>query len=143
MQTNQRAHNFRLESHSALALNYHLIICVKYRRRVLCFPEIIQDLKLKTEHLCNCWNIKLIAFGSDKNHIHMLIECPSDFPLPKFVNNYKAVTSKNLRSKYPFLIRAMKKNLWSGSYCAITTGIVNLNTVKEYVLNQGRYKKDI
>ena len=36
---------FDKNSHSVYSLNYHFVQCIKYRRKVLDFPEIIEELK--------------------------------------------------------------------------------------------------
>src|SRR3989338_7993131 len=38
-------YEFDKNAHSVYTLNYHLVQCIKYRRKVLDFPEIIEELK--------------------------------------------------------------------------------------------------
>ena len=137
----EQTHNLKSRAHSVSSIYYHIIQCVKYRKRVLCFPEINYQLEDRVRHICAKWNVDLIAFGTDKNHFHILIGLNSDVPIEKFIGNLKSSTSKYLRNRYPFLKKAIPTHLWSPSYCIIATGNVALPIVKSYVNNQGVDKK--
>lgn len=134
----EQVHDLKARSHSVYTIHYHIIQCVKYRRRVFCFEEINKILKEKVLQVCNSWKINLIAFGVDKNHFHILIETPASLNLSKFMNNLKSSTSRFLRNRYAFLKRAIPFHLWSPSYCLISCGNVSLPIIKNYVEKQGQ-----
>jgi len=119
-------YEFDKNAHSVYTLNYHLVQCIKYRRKVLDFPEIIDELK--------------IAIEPDLDHVHILFKAKPQTDLVKFINNWKSATSKVLRNKFREKIknRLWKDTFWSGSYCLITTGQTTLDQVKKYVESQGR-----
>jgi len=134
----EQVHNLKSNAHSVYTIHYHIIQCVKYRKRVFCFDEINNMLNNRVNHICSSWKVNLKAFGVDLNHFHILIEVNSDFDISNFMNNLKTSTSRYLRNRYPFLKRAIKKCLWSPSYCIISCGNVALPIVESYVNNQGK-----
>jgi len=133
------AYKFDKNAHSVYALTYHLVQCIKYRRKVLDFPEIIDELKQRTHNLAESYGIEIVAIETDLDHLHILFKAKPQTDLIKFINNWKSSTSKSLRNKFQEQIkdRLWKNIFWSSSYCLITTGQVTLNQVKKYVESQG------
>ncbi len=132
-------YKFDKNAHSVYTLNYHLVQCIKYRRKVLDFPEIIDELKSRTHKIAESYGIKITAIESDLDHIHILFEAKPQTDLLKFINNWKSATSKALRNKFKDKIKnkLWKNVFWSGSYCLITSGQVTLDILKKYVESQG------
>ena len=125
--------------HSVYSLNYHLIICVKYRKKAFVNDKIINRLKEKIEFISELNNIKIINQECDKDHIHILFKCKPQTELIKYINSLKGSTSKILRNEFPELKQILWGNsFWSESYCLITTGQVTLNKLKAYVESQGK-----
>jgi putative transposase len=135
-------YKFEKNAHSVFTLNYHLVQCIKYRRKVLYFPEIIDELKSRTHKIAESYGIKITAIESDLDHIHILFEAKPQTDLLKFINNWKSATSKALRNKFKEKIKdkLWKNVFWSGSYCLITSGQVTLDILKKYVESQGEPK---
>lgn len=133
-------YKFDKNAHSVYTLNYHLVQCIKYRRKVLDFPEIIDELKMRTQKIAESYGIKINAIETDLDHIHILFTAKPQTDLLKFINNWKSATSKALRNKFREKIKnkLWKDIFWSGSYCLITTGQVTLEQVKKYVESQGK-----
>ena len=132
-------YKFDKNAHSVYALTYHLVQCIKYRRKVLDFPEIIDELKQRTHNLAESYGIEIVAIETDLDHLNILFKAKPQTDLIKFINNWKSSTSKSLRNKFQEQIkdRLWKNIFWSSSYCLITTGQVTLNQVKKYVESQG------
>lgn len=135
-------YKFDKNAHSVYTLNYHLVQCIKYRRKVLDFPEIIEELKQRTKNIANSYDIEIISMETDLDHIHILFKTKPQTDLLKFINNWKSATAKVLRRKF---VGQLKNKLWgdsfwSDSYCLITTGQTTLDQVKRYVEGQGEPK---
>jgi putative transposase len=135
-------YKFDKNAHSVYTLNYHLVQCIKYRRKVLNFPEIIEELKQRTKNIANSYDIEIISMETDLDHIHILFKTKPQTDLLKFINNWKSATAKVLRRKF---VTQLKNKLWgdsfwSDSYCLITTGQTTLDQVKKYVEGQGEPK---
>jgi len=133
-------YKFDKNAHSVYTLNYHLVQCIKYRKKVLDFPEIIDELKSRTHKIAEIYGIKITAIETDLDHIHILFTAKPQTDLLKFINNWKSATSKALRNKFKDKIKNRLWNnvFWSGSYCLITSGQVTLDILKKYVESQGK-----
>ncbi len=133
-------YKFDKNAHSVYTLNYHLVQCIKYRRKVLYFPDIINELKERTKKIAESYEIEITAIETDLDHIHILFKSKPQTNLIKFINNWKSATSKVLRNKFREQIKnkLWKNVFWSRSYCLITTGQVTLDQIKRYVKNQGK-----
>jgi len=135
-------YKFDKNAHSVYTLNYHLVQCVKYRKKVLDFPEIIDELKQRTKKIAESYDIMITAIETDLDHLHVLFTARPQTNLIKFINNWKSATSKVLRNKFPQIKTKLWDNVfWSKSYCLITIGQVTLDQVKKYVENQGANNK--
>lgn len=134
------AYKFDKNAHSVYALHYHFVQCIKYRKKVLDFPEIVDELKARTHKISESYGIEITAIETDLDHIHILFKAKPQTDLIKFINNWKSATSKALRNKFSKKIKGKLWGdvFWSGSYCLITTGQTTLEQVKKYVEGQGK-----
>ena len=136
-------YKFDKNAHSVYTLNYHLVQCIKYRRKVLDFPEIIDELKMRTKNIAESYGCEILAIEPDLDHIHILFKAKPQTDLLKFINNWKSATAKVLRRKFQDKIKnkLWENSFWSNSYCLITTGQTTLDQVKKYVESQKENKK--
>ena len=132
-------YSFDKGAHSVYTLNYHLIICIKYRRKVFTKPEIRDELIERTREIAKNHGVKIISQEVDRDHTHILFKAKPTTNLTKFINGLKSGTSKAIRHRHPEIKKMLWKDMfWSQSYCLITTGQVTLSQLKRYVENQGR-----
>jgi len=125
--------------HSVYSLQFHLVLVVKYRKKVL-VGKLAERLKEVVEEVAQHFGVEIIEQERDKDHIHILFSSRPTIMLSRFVNSLKSVTSRKLRREFP---EVMKRELWGGkfwspSYFIATTGQVKLEDVKRYVQSQGR-----
>ena len=132
-------YNFDKNAHSVYTLNYHFVQCIKYRKKVLDFPEIIDELKSRTQHISESYGIDILSIETDLDHVHILFKAKPQTELVRFINNWKSATSKALQNRFGEEIkdRLWNGKFWAGSYCLITTGQTTLEQVKKYVESQG------
>lgn len=131
-------YDFDKSAHAVYALNYHLIICTKYRRNVFEGLEVIDELKTRTRKIAKGYGIRITNQEVSKDHTHILFSATPQTNLVKFVNALKGGTSKAIRHHYPEVKEKLWKDVfWSDSYCLITTGQVTLDQLKKYVESQG------
>lgn len=132
------AYKFDKNAHSVFALQYHFVQCIKYRRKVLDFPEIIEELKSRTYAIAEKYSIEILSIETNLDHIHILFKAKPQTELITFINNWKSATSKALRNKFKDKIqdKLWKNVFWSGSYCLISTGQTTLEQVKKYIESQ-------
>jgi len=125
--------------HSVYSLQFHLVLVVKYRKKVL-VGKLAERLKEIVMEVAEHFGVEIIEQETDKDHIHILFSSRPTIMLSRFVNSLKSVTSRKLRREFP---EVMKRELWgskfwSPSYFIATTGQVKLEDVKRYVQSQGR-----
>ncbi|MBF0475369.1 MAG: IS200/IS605 family transposase [Deltaproteobacteria bacterium] len=122
--------------HSVYSLQFHLIFCVKYRKKVLT-GRVSERLKELTTEIANHFGITIIEQETDSDHIHILFSSKPAIKISSFVNSLKAVTSRKLKIEFPELSKHLWTNkFWSPSYFISTTGQVKLADLKRYVENQ-------
>lgn len=86
-------YTFDKSSHSVYTLNYHLIMCVKYRREIFLTDDIIDELKQRTKRISEGFGITIINQECDKDHTHILFSAKPSSNLIKFINSLKGSTS--------------------------------------------------
>jgi len=133
--------NYKLDrgSHSVYALQYHLVQCVKYRRKVLVGESLIQFLKDKTQEISESFQVNVLNIECDKDHFHMLFTAKPTLNIPRYMNTIKTITSREIQRKFPAVKKSLRNGkFWSRSYFLATTGQVTLDALKKYVENQGK-----
>lgn len=124
-------------NHSVFLLHYHLVLVVKYRRKV--FDDALSDrAKEIFEYIAPSYNMTLIEWNHDKDHIHILFKAHPNSELSKFINAYKSASSRLLKKEYPMIREKLwKEYFWSRSFCLLTTGGAPIEVIKKYIESQG------
>ena len=129
--------NFDTNNHSVFSLNYHLIMVVKYRRKVI-NDTISNRLKEMFECIGKMYHITLIEWNHDIDHVHVLFKACPNTEISKFMNAYKSASSRLIKIEYPEIKEKLwKEAFWSKSYCLISTGGVTIDVIKRYIETQG------
>lgn len=127
---------FDNNNHSVFALHYHLILVVKYRRRVI-NDSISSRLKEIFEYIAPNYNITVEEWNHDQDHVHVLFKGHPNTELTKFINAYKSASSRLIKKEYPELRQSLWKEMfWSRSFCLLTTGGVTIEIIKQYIETQ-------
>ncbi len=124
-------------NHSVFLLYYHLVLVVKYRREVI-DDTISEYAREKFVSIGEKYNITLVEWNHDVDHIHILFKAHPNTELSKFVNTYKSASSRLIKKEFPQVRKKLWKEMfWSRSFCLLTTGGSPINVVKKYIENQG------
>ena len=124
-------------NHSVFSLNYHLVLVVKYRKKVI-DDNISNRLKEIFEYISPKYNVTLDEWNHDKDHIHLLFRSNPSTEISKFLNAYKSASSRLIKKDFPLIRNQLwKEYFWSRSFCLITTGGAPIDIVREYIENQG------
>ena len=124
-------------NHSVFLLNYHLILVVKYRRKVI-NDSISDRLKEIFEYIQVSYNVSVKEWNHDKDHIHVLFSAHPNSEISKFLNAYKSASSRLIKKEYPQIREKLwKEAFWSKSFCLITTGGAPLEVIHQYIESQG------
>lgn len=125
--------------HSVYALQYHFVQCVKYRKKALDNPKIVELLKELVHDISKNRDVDVLNIECDKDHMHLLFKAKPTTELPKYINAIKTITSREIRRNYPEVKNILWGDaFWSPSYFLASTGQVTLDALKKYVENQGK-----
>ncbi len=124
-------------NHSVFSMYYHLVLVIKYRRKVITPPvsDYAKDMFLR---MSTNYNITLIEWNEDRDHIHILFKAHPNTELSKFINAYKSASSRLIKKNFPEVKQKLWKEMfWSRSFCLLTTGGAPIEVIKKYIENQG------
>ncbi len=122
---------------------YHFVFPTKYRRVVVSenVEKVIKETCIEIEKR---YEIYFIEIGTDKDHVHFLIQSVPNYSPTQIVKIVKSFTAKEVFGRCP----EVKKKLWggnfwsSGYYVATVSEKGNEEVIANYVKNQGNeYKK--
>jgi len=131
------------KSHNVTVLIYHLVFPAKYRR-VVFDAEVDLVLKEVCEDIEKRYQIKFLEIGTDRDHVHFLVQSVPTYSVTKLVTMIKSLTAREVFHRCP----QVKKRLWGGEfwtdgYFASTVGKHgNEEMIGKYVKGQGgEYQK--
>ncbi len=124
-------------NHSVFAMYYHLILVVKYRRKV--FDDTISEYARSIfEKIAPSNNITLLEWNHDVDHVHIMFKAQPNSELSKFINAYKSASSRLIKRDHPEVRNKLwKEYFWSQSFCLLTTGEAPIEVIRKYIETQG------
>ena len=128
---------FDNNNHSVFKLNFHLILVIKYRRKVL---EDTMSNRLKDIYIniSKNYNISLQSWNHDRDHVHILFTAHPNSEISKFINAYKSASSRLIKNEFPNIKKFLwKEAFWSKSFLLLTTGGAPIEVLNEYIETQG------
>jgi putative transposase len=125
---------FKSNSNIVYNCQYHVIWCVKYRRKVL-VDEVEVRLKEVLWQVSIDVRCEIQEMETDRDHVHLLISCDPQFGIHQVVKRMKGRSSRVLRDEFPFL-RSRLPTLWTNSYFVATVGGAPLAVIKQYIQDQ-------
>lgn len=125
-------------NHSVFLMYYHLVLVVKYRRKVFT-DEMSNYAKDIFVRIGKSYNITLEEWNHDVDHIHIMFKAHPNSELSKFINAYKSASSRLIKKDFPEVRQKLWKEMfWSKSFCLLTTGNAPINVIKKYIESQGK-----
>lgn len=119
------------------SLQYHIVWCVKYRRKIIT-PNIETSLMAIIQKIAKDNNFEILETNTDKDHIHLLISCSPQHYIPSIMKALKGVSARLLMKEYE---NSLKKNfggghLWNPSYFVATVSENTEAQIREYIQRQ-------
>ena len=103
----------RTGRHCIFNLHAHLIFVTKYRRHVFT-KTMLERMQAIFMDVCDSFEVELVEFNGEQDHVHLLIHYSPKLALSKLVNSLKGVSSRYLRQEFPKLEQKYWKGmLWS------------------------------
>jgi putative transposase len=99
------------KSHNVTVLLYHLVFPAKYRRTVI-DEDVDGCLKEMCLEIAKRYEIFFLEIGTDKDHVHFLVQSVPSYSVTKLVRIIKSVTAREIFKKCP----QVKKQLWGGEF---------------------------
>ena len=125
---------YKSNNNVVYSCKYHVVWCVKYRRKVL-HGDIEFRLKELVKEVCDELQSELIELECDEDHIHVLVEVDPQFGIHRLVKQMKGRSSRLLRQEFGML-RTKLPTLWTNSYFVSTVGGAPLTVIKKYIEEQ-------
>lgn len=133
--------NIRL-SHRVSNMIYHFVCPAKYRRNVF-EKNVDEELKKVCIEIENRYDMRFLEIGTDKNHVHFLIQSIPRLSAAQIIKVVKSITAKEIFKRCP----EVKEKLWGGQFWSdgYYVNTVSKNgtekVITEYVRNQGKDKE--
>lgn len=126
------------KSHNVSNLMYHFVFPAKYRRVVI-DENVDKIIKETCVEISKRYEIYFLEIGTDKDHVHFLIQSVPRYSPTQIGRIVKSITAKEVFAKCP----EVKKKLWGGEfwsdgfYVATVSEHGNEKVIANYVKNQG------
>lgn len=130
-------HSLDSNRSSVYKLTYHLILVTKYRKKV--FNEDISNrAKEIFIKISENYDITLLEWNHDLDHIHILFKSVPKTNISKFINAYKSASSRLIKKEFESVRKLLwTEAFWSRSFCLLTTGGAPLDVIRKYIESQG------
>lgn len=128
---------YRKTQHSVYNITLHLVLVVKYRRDVI--NDIISNrIRDIFENISLAYDVEIVEWNYDKDHIHTIISISSSTNLNKYVNATKSASSRLIKKEFPEVKEKLWKDcFWTSGFYVNSTGSTQIDVVKNYILQQG------
>lgn len=133
--------NLRTGRHCVFMMHCHLIFITKYRGDSLS-GEVLLFMEQTMSDICRQFEVEVVEFNGESDHIHLLINYPPKVQISKLVNSLKGVSSRKIRQNFPCVkyhwSNKKSGSLWSPSYFAGSVGGTSVDVLKQYIERQQR-----
>ncbi len=126
------------KSHNVSVLLYHAVCPAKYRRAVL--SEAVDTvLKEVCLDIAKRYEIVFLEIGTDKNHVHFLLQSVPMYSPTKIMQIVKSITAREIFRRVP----SVEQQLWGGAFWSSGYFIATVgrhgseDVIRQYVQSQG------
>lgn len=119
------------------AIEYHIVWCVKYRRKVLT-GDIEKSLFEILNKIATDNGFKILECNGESDHVHLLVSCTPQHYIPNIIKALKGVSARLLMKQYGDKLKQKLcgGHLWSPSYFIATVSENTESQIKQYIQNQ-------
>ena len=128
---------YSFSSHCVFNINYHIIWCPKYRRKVLVNGVDERLKELLTEKASEI-GVRIESMEVMPDHVHLFVKAPTTLSAHFIVNQFKGYSSRILRRENGQL-RSRLPTLWSRSYFCESIGHISETTIQKYIDEQKKH----
>ena len=133
---------YKHKSHNVSVLMYHFVCPAKYRRVVI-DEEVDEVIKETCEEISKRYEIDFIEIGTDKDHVHFLVQSVPTYSPKKIIQIIKSITAREVLKRCPHVKRKLwGGEFWTDGYYVATVGEHgNEAVISKYVREQGQEKE--
>ena len=119
------------------SIQYHIVWCVKYRRKVLT-DEIESSLIEMLYKIADDNGFSIVECNGGLDHIHLLIDCSPQHYIPNIMKALKGVSARLLMKQYGVELknRLWGGHLWNPSYFVATVSENTREQIVQYIRSQ-------
>ena len=121
-----------------------MVFVLKYRKELIS-DLVFNELKDILEGISERYYLSFQAVGTDKNHLHVLVEAAPRYSPSRIVQICKSVTAVQLFKRLPELKDVLwGGHLWSeGGHIDTVGDGYDVKQMEKYILNQGASRKQV
>lgn len=118
-------------------INYHIVWCIKYRKKVLT-PEISERLYELVGTIGKEKGFLIVECKvGEADHVHCFVSAPPKISVTQIVKYLKGISGNTLLKEYPVLRKSLwNGQLWNGSYFCETIGSTSEENILKYIERQ-------
>ena len=130
------------KSHNVSVILYHYVCPAKYRR-VVFSKEVDLTIKNVCIEISKRYDIGFLEIGTDKNHVHFLIQSVPALSPSRIIQAVKSITAREVFKQHP----DVKKKLWGGEFWSdgffvnTVSKFGDETSISKYVRDQGAEKE--
>ncbi len=118
------------------ALEYHIVWCVKYRRKVIT-NSVEETLLSVLKRYAYDNGFSIVEANTCPDHVHLLIQAPPTVYIPDIMKGMKGVSARVLFKAYPELKgRLCGGHMWNPSYFVATVSENTEQQIINYIQSQ-------
>ena len=124
---------------SVCNINYHVVWCVKYRKKILT-ADVEAYLKTIIQGIARDKGFTVHLFEAGEcDHVHCFISAPPKLSVTDIVKYLKGISGRKLYEQFPDIKSQLwKGQLWNHSYYCETIGDVSSDTIRKYIERQSK-----
>ena len=127
----------RRSSHKVGINFWHFEWCTKYRYEMMKRLELKNLVTAAIRKAAHEHHIKIHILKVMPDHIHMIATLPNNMTEARAAMLMKGRSAYVIfRNREHVRLRYSKGNFWAPSYCAVTVGYNDLDTITEYIQDQ-------
>jgi putative transposase len=118
-------------------------VCPAKYRRVVFDEEVDRELKNICLEIAERFEINFLEVGTDKDHVHFLVQSVPTYSPKKVVQTIKSITAREIFRRKPEVRKILwGAEFWGKGYFISTVGKhADEQTMKNYVKNQANSKQ--
>ena len=134
---NRRPYAQRTDRHTSSLLADHMVITPKYRARIL-KGDVADECERQIRWTCKMLDIDIIEMAVAEDHVHLFLQYPPKLSPSKIAEKIKSNSSRELRKRFPHLVRWNRSGLWAPGCFHGSVG-QGFDVVEKYIAGQKRF----